>query len=167
MRSSPEPDEARKHQGCLRRPASAVGRGGPFVEGVGGDDAALPLDGAAEHRLDLDGLGFRVESPRADRRVLRPPRHEAPTECRESPDPGSGGDTVTASTVACGAIFQRGDEKLRGDLDLVHLEQAGDFLDRTAGDETTTHRLERYRHTGATRGRRPVAVPALSRRGRR
>ena len=47
----------------LLAPDPIGGRGrGPFVKGVGGDDAALPIDRVAEHRLVPQGLRLRVES---------------------------------------------------------------------------------------------------------
>ena len=68
-----------------------------------------------------------------------------------SRSPGSCDSTDTASTVAWGAMFQRGTTSSEGTSSLVHLEQAGYVLDRSARDETTTHRREPYRQTAPVR----------------
>src|ERR1700694_2037680 len=54
----------------------------PFIEGIGGNQASLALQGLLESRFTRRSLGSRIDHPSANGQVFGPIRHEAPSHQR-------------------------------------------------------------------------------------
>ena len=124
------------------RAAVASGAALPLVEGVGRDEAAPAGQGGPVGGLLVDALGPGVDHPAADRRILRPRRHQPPAEGAEGPAgtflprsvPAPHGHRVH---VQGGGHVVAGRQGLGADL--VHLEHLGQLGQRRRGGVTPAH----------------------------
>jgi len=101
----------------------------PFVEAVGGYQAAVALEGGAERGLFGERFAARVDEPVADGCILGPARYQAPVhELQHAPafrgeddggDAGAGGDVVARLQVGALQQPEPGDEFAPGRFQYV------------------------------------------------